>query len=306
MKIIPLYFYVLLLSFLSLANAIPNLATNFVTQASLAYDSFVAFWVPAPPDFNFWDEAQKLGNKAVQYADKQLQEKSREYSVAWDKIEEFKQSMKDLINSTEALQLHSPGALVERDFNYTLFSEKLSTEIDVVIADLMLEFKEPPPENQTERYQRREAAVIKALEKMEDALVKVYSFWSVPELEARLKFAHVKPQIKHVVLVTGNLCDNHPVLVDIVLFSAALMIIPESIFLRPLLRVFGFGSLGPVKGSPAAWAQRSFFNAAVKEGSWFARLQSAGMKWVPPGLGKKIGIPAVIGAGIIGSFRAST
>ena len=28
----------------------------------------------------------------------------------------------------------------------------------------------------------------------------------------------------------------------------------------------------------------------------------AGMKWVPPGLGKKIGIPIAIGGGILGSI----
>ena len=31
-------------------------------------------------------------------------------------------------------------------------------------------------------------------------------------------------------------------------------------------------------GSAAAWAQAEFWGGAVKEGSWFATLQSAGMK----------------------------
>ena len=55
-------------------------------------------------------------------------------------------------------------------------------------------------------------------------------------------------------------------------------------------------------GSGAAWAQRFFFREGIAEGSWFARLQSAGMKWVAPGLGKKIGIPIAIGGGILGSI----
>jgi hypothetical protein len=97
------------------------------------------------------------------------------------------------------------------------------------------------------------------------------------------------------------------------------MIIPEGFILRPLLRVFGFGPGGVTKGnfllfrvhvhvydllagSGAARVQRFFFREAIAEGSWFARLQSAGMKWVPPGLGKKIGIPIAIGGGILGSI----
>ena len=55
-------------------------------------------------------------------------------------------------------------------------------------------------------------------------------------------------------------------------------------------------------GSGAAWAQRFFFREAIPEGSWFATLQSAGMKWVVPGLGKIIGIPIAIGGGILGSI----
>jgi len=49
----------------------------------------------------------------------------------------------------------------------------------------------------------------------------------------------------------GNLVDKHPVLVEILVFTVIGMIIPEAEaawILRPLLRAFGFGPLGPVKG----------------------------------------------------------
>ena len=42
-----------------------------------------------------------------------------------------------------------------------------------------------------------------------------------------------------------NLIINHPGL----FISVALLLIPETWFLRPLLRIFGFGPLGPVKGN---------------------------------------------------------
>ena len=78
------------------------------------------------------------------------------------------------------------------------------------------------------------------------------------------------------------------------------MLIPESWILRPLLSMMGYGPYGPIKGrqsiddyhrqmdlsyyeplgSPAAWAQRRLWGAAVSKGSWFAFLQRAGMKGI--------------------------
>lgn len=52
----------------------------------------------------------------------------------------------------------------------------------------------------------------------------------------------------YLVASTGDLAEQHPVLLGALLVSATLMIIPESWLLRPLLRLFGFGPYGPVKG----------------------------------------------------------
>ncbi|KAF8128181.1 hypothetical protein EV363DRAFT_1400662 [Boletus edulis] len=53
--------------------------------------------------------------------------------------------------------------------------------------------------------------------------------------------------------------------------------------LAPFLPLLGFGPLGPIKGSIAAWCQSYFWGAAVPAGSWFSWLQAAGMtmplKW---------------------------
>ena len=115
--------------------------------------------------------------------------------------------------------------------------------------------------------------------------------------------------------------EQHPVLLETLLFSASIMLIPEAWLLRPLLSLFGFGPYGPVKGenvpvspgcansisdhccltgSLASWSQRRFWGAAVAKGSWFAHLQSAGMKLGSPW--KKIAIGIGAGLGMIGSF----
>jgi len=67
-----------------------------------------------------------------------------------------------------------------------------------------------------------------------------------------------------------------------------MMIIPERFILSSILRLLGFGPLGPVKDSVAASGQRFFFGAVVTEGSWFAMLQRAGMKSPEFGLVGKI------------------
>lgn len=51
-----------------------------------------------------------------------------------------------------------------------------------------------------------------------------------------------------ILALLGTLAENHPLIVDAVLFAAAVMIIPEGFFLRGALRLFGFGPLGPTKG----------------------------------------------------------
>jgi len=269
----------------------PNLAHDLITEVHSTYDSVLASFAEHA-EFDFWKSAQDLGDKTVKYADAKLKEEASRYSVPLEKIEEFKQGIKDLIDSVSALRINPPSELVKWDFNITEFNQKLSYEIDLVVADLMAEFKEPPPENQTERYQRREDMVSKALNGIENALVIVYGLWGISESEGREKFSNVKHNIRYFVLIVGNMVDNHPILIDIILTSTVLMILPEDFILLPLLRVFGFGLLGPVRGSAATWAQRTFFGAVVKRGSWFSRLQSAAMKWVPSGLSKKVGIGA--------------
>ncbi|KAK7062108.1 hypothetical protein R3P38DRAFT_3340863 [Favolaschia claudopus] len=76
---------------------------------------------------------------------------------------------------------------------------------------------------------------------------------------------------------TRDLVEQHPDLLIALLITITLMLIPDSWLLRPVLSLFGFGPLGPGKGTAASWAQRVFYGAAVSKGSWFAYLDSVGM-----------------------------
>lgn len=116
--------------------------------------------------------------------------------------------MKALIDSAAVLQMDiqaQDNSVVRRsDLNVTELYEQLKEEIDKVVTQLMEEFQEPHPEDQTERFRMREVAITRALDMIEDALVLVYGNWGITEFETRQKFSHVKPHIRHVVLVIGE------------------------------------------------------------------------------------------------------
>ncbi|KAJ6538449.1 hypothetical protein DFH09DRAFT_1176912 [Mycena vulgaris] len=69
----------------------------------------------------------------------------------------------------------------------------------------------------------------------------------------------------------------------VLLLVGPFLLIPNYWFLRPILSAFGFGPIGPIKGTAAAWAQRFFYGAAVGKGTWFAFLTSVGMTLKAPG-----------------------
>lgn len=49
-------------------------------------------------------------------------------------------------------------------------------------------------------------------------------------------------------MVSGNIIDNHPMLLSSVVFATSMLLLPEIQILRPIMSMFGFGPLGPVKG----------------------------------------------------------
>ncbi|KAF9498948.1 hypothetical protein BDN71DRAFT_1350134, partial [Pleurotus eryngii] len=88
--------------------------------------------------------------------------------------------------------------------------------------------------------------------------------------------------IERIVVTTGDLLEQHPKLTEFIVTAVIFMLISESWFTKPLLRLISFGPLGPVKGSLAAWAQRVFYGANVGSKTIFAYPQSAAMKYGTP------------------------
>jgi hypothetical protein len=108
--------------------------------------------------------------------------------------------------------------------------------------------------------------VVAALEKAGAALITVCVKHGMDEERVRLHWGTVRSAIENMVVLVGgfflflrcfsrlslragDLVEQHPDLLSAVLFTVAVMLIPEYWLLRPLLRVFGFWPLGPGKGA---------------------------------------------------------
>ncbi|KAF8893972.1 hypothetical protein BD779DRAFT_1797918, partial [Infundibulicybe gibba] len=249
-------------------------------------------FLPSWPDF--WDEAQNLGQRAGNYVESELEKQSERSKEIAQKVSEFKEAMRSLVNSTEHLR-HTALESIAREHGVSLrqISEKMSIELNATLTQLQLEFSEGEG---SPGYDRRVLMVDRALELSDDALIKTFDYFNIPADKTQQHLDVIKPHVRHLVLATGNFVDAHPQALELVLFSAAIMLIPESLILRPILGLFGFGPSGPLKrlnsrlnspwmlltllrptDSAASWAQRRFFGAFVEKGSWFARLQAAGM-----------------------------
>jgi len=250
---------------------------------------------------DFWDLTRKLGGSVQQYTDTLLHDAAIANAAAAGKLYDFKVTMAQVVSSTMELRAEVQAAAEARGLTLENVSEGLSTELAAVLEELKAEFPAP---NDAENHEQRVEIVSRALEKVERSVVSVSVQSGVSEADARAHFKVIQPHVQHVLVITGDLAEQHPILLETILFSGAILLVPEIWFLRPILSIFGFGPYGPVKRSSAAWAQRRFWGAAVARRSWFARLQSAGMKYpkLPPGTGRKVVGSIGVGLGIVGSL----
>ncbi|TFK20787.1 hypothetical protein FA15DRAFT_673189 [Coprinopsis marcescibilis] len=275
-------------------DATPTLGTTLSSFRQVSW-----FAAVATPDLDdFWQFIQKELYKANVFTDKLLSDSRKRFTDVAADIDDFKDTMNRLVSLANEIGTEFHDSLETHHLTKEDLHNILSAELGKVVQTLNEEFQEPLPENRDERYQERERRLNRGIDAVEIAFVKMCAAFKMPEAEARAKFSEFQPELYHVLIITGNIIDRHPVIIETILFSAAVLLVPESWILRPILSAFGFGPTGPVKGSVAAWMQRVFWGGYVKRGSWFALLQRAGMKL--PGLGKigtGIGIGIGVGAG---------
>ncbi|KAI0070027.1 hypothetical protein K474DRAFT_1609441 [Panus rudis PR-1116 ss-1] len=244
----------------------------------------------------FWRHAQVYSEKVKKFGENLLASASSQVESAREDIDEAKKTLNAIAQSSKKIeQLILTHA---RDRNADHLYSELSEALEPVQAELRRLFPSP---DVAPNHEERKRAVHHTLLSVEDTLVKIGVKYNVPENQIRPLIDEFVPRLEMLVVLIGDLSEQHPVLRDALIVSVVAILAPEAAtwILRPILRLFGFGPEGPVKGSFAAWVQRVFYGATVPKRSWFSLLQSMGMK-LPQDFGKKIigGIGAGVGVGL--------
>ncbi|KAK7457216.1 hypothetical protein VKT23_010519 [Stygiomarasmius scandens] len=161
------------------------------------------------------------------------------------------------------------------------FFKLLITELESAMEKFRAEFSKQTSAEGTERlsYQQRKEAVEALMDRIEEVIINVmHDHAGVPKETTREHLAGAKAGIVSFVVFFGDYSEQYPWIFKIILYYLLAWIFPHNCILKIILRCFGLGPIGPVKGSPAAWAQRIFFGPTVTKGSWFSMLQHLAMK----------------------------
>ncbi|PCH36329.1 hypothetical protein WOLCODRAFT_166848 [Wolfiporia cocos MD-104 SS10] len=245
------------------------------------------------PD-NFWRRATELGERAQRYAEHLANEAVKDIPEVANQFRNIKDTVASVITITSEFKDEMSSNAEVHQENLEDFSEGLSRILDELFERLKDEF--PPPDHAPSHEERQEKVSI-VFSRVEEAIVHFAGERGMSEERVREFMDRIRPHIEDLIVTIGDLVEQHPVLLETLLIAGTFMLIPEGWFLRPLLRLFGFGPEGPIKGSVAAWSQRVFYGARVPTGSWFSHLQRAGMiAWEPI----KRGWWAIIGGIIAG------
>ncbi|GBE89582.1 hypothetical protein SCP_1602450 [Sparassis crispa] len=154
-------------------------------------------------------------------------------------------------------------------------SEGIRKVLTVTLEELQAEFT---PSGEAPGHETRKARVTETLRRAKDAILKVLVGCGVSETTARTHLDNLYPHIEFLIIMIGDLAEQNPVSLTVLLHYGTVLLIPESWLLRALLGLFGFPPVGPVKDMIASHAQHFFFGAPVRKDRGFTFLQVAAMR----------------------------
>ncbi|TEB38454.1 hypothetical protein FA13DRAFT_751559 [Coprinellus micaceus] len=223
------------------AVCVPGAQSVLVLTSGYGFTNFL--W-----SFDWYEDAWKTilehKDQAVAYANIALEENKKKFDDVADKLDQFKAGMDTLVDHAREVQLifeqyqADPQALLDR----------LNEAGTDAVENLQKEFEKPLPEDMDERAKYRAEMIASILNHMEGPYVTASEELGIPEDKARQSFEAIRRALEDTLIIAGKIVDKHPVLVETVVISAAFMILPGALFLRPFVRLFGFGPFGPVKG----------------------------------------------------------
>jgi len=219
---------------------------------------------------DFWIKASDLGDKLQSYTVQKLDDVSSQYKII-DKITDVKEAISTLVQGIRDLMPVIEKKATSIDFEKA--REELESRLSMIPELLKEEFPEP---SKAPSHDDRVKFFDRVFEIASAEVVIVLGKFGMEKDDAIEKLNVIEPPLKTAVVIIGDIIEQHPVLLEVLVISVTFLTV-EVILMRPLLSLFGFSPIGPVRGSLAAWAQSRLFGAYVPAGSWFSYLQRAAM-----------------------------
>ncbi|KAH9921755.1 uncharacterized protein B0H18DRAFT_956494 [Fomitopsis serialis] len=242
----------------------------------------------------FWKDALSLGQRGQDYADSLIYDVAHKADPTTAvRLHGIQNTLQAIIHGTEDLK-----ALIVTQVHDESFDD-FQRGIENILANILEELKDRfPPPYHAPNHAEREGNVTLVVNITEEALIKFGVEHGMSEEEFRVRLDPIMKNVEEVIVAIGDLAEQHPYLLETLLVSGVMLIIPESWFLRPLLRLFGM--------SPKVPSKRTFFGGTIPKGSWFSYLQRAAMgHWARKSIKKTILGSILGGIGLIGAIFAS-
>ncbi|KAG1740367.1 hypothetical protein EDB19DRAFT_783560 [Suillus lakei] len=219
-----------------------------------------------------WDKVTGLGSNIQGYTDELFQHAKKLYP---SKITEFKKSVDSVASTTAALYQGVKGAAERRDVPLDSVLEELRNTFHVLFEELKEQF---PPPDEAAGHENRTVIINTVLDRIEESFLQVIMKHGASEEHMKSHFSSLKSGVQRIVVIIGDLYEQHPELAWTLSCMAVGPFIAPGFLLTTALRIFGFGALGPIKGTAAAWLQAWLFGPVIPKGSWFAILQRLAMR----------------------------
>ncbi|KAF8421547.1 hypothetical protein L210DRAFT_3459599 [Boletus edulis BED1] len=240
----------------------------------------------SPPDFR--EMVNKTEKKLQDHVRRLLEAASSYFKTA--KFTDVTSAMNHIVSATAIFRNNIKGPLEAHHITFDTLTKQLEGVFTAIAKDL----EKIPPPDKAPGHAERGKMVDKILDDTEQALIKLASSYGIDEMAITTFLSALTPHVLTLMVTIGDINEQYPQLRSTLIFSVVVLLFPESWFLRPFLSVLGFGPIGPVRGSAAAWLQKRFWGAAVEPGSWSSFLQAAGMGVLPELAGFVIKAPLLI------------
>ncbi|KAG0694432.1 hypothetical protein DFH29DRAFT_838566 [Suillus ampliporus] len=273
---------------LQVAGALYDHVDNLLSHEGTAYDltgKFDSLAVSANmlydglyfPDMgNVWDKITELGPDIQGYPEKLYHHAMEVYPS--EKISEFRESVDSVASTATTLHQAFKGAAEQRGIPLDSVSEELGNMFRALFEELQEQF---PPPGEAPSHENRMVMITTVLDRIEESFLQFIINRGMSEEPLRSHSNSLKSGVQHILVTIGNSYEEHPKFAWILwcILILVVMLFAWRILLSAPC-IFGFGPLGPIKGTLAAWLQAWLFGPAVPAGGWFAMLQRLAMKGV--------------------------